>query len=114
VTDYGWAVTPENVAAVLTAIDLEGEAFEQAVRDAKSVTDGASSLVTSGRREMADAWDSFMSRRDLVPGKLMALIATSVEGVADGAMMIATGDDRMASEWRAQRTDLFGLTPGVW
>ncbi|MFS0852998.1 hypothetical protein AB3M82_05345 [Microbacterium sp. 179-I 3D4 NHS] len=98
----------------MTAIDLEGDAFEQAVRDSKSLTEAEASLVMSGRREMADAWHSFMSQRDLVPGKLIALIAASAQGVVDGAMIIATGDDRMALDWQAQRTDLFGLTPGVW
>jgi hypothetical protein len=112
--DYEWAVAPDQVAGVLETVDRDGQVLETAVVDAEALTEAGSSMVVSGRRVMDDAWRDFMSRRELVPGKLIALIAASAAGVADGVVAITAGDDEMAAEWRYNRTDIFGAGFRWW
>jgi len=110
-----WRVDPDGVLGVLAGIDDLGPQFESAYTDIDDAArSGEASLSADGRTVLSTAWDSFMSQRRLVPGKLMHSVSASAAAVGEATVAIVTGDEQMmenvaAAEKHAE--DAWGIAP---
>lgn len=110
-----WRVDPDGVLGVLAGIDDLGPQFESAytgIDDAAS--SGGAALTADGRTVLSSAWESFMSQRRLVPGKLMHSVSGSAAAVGEATVAIVAGDEQMADNVTAAERhaeDAWGIAP---
>jgi hypothetical protein len=106
-TTDGWMVAPEQVSAVLRAVDAAGEPLSDTVTTGQTLAGRRTDLMASGRAVIAEAWDDFMDTRALVPGKVIDVVTSAAAAVVDGVLVIIAGDESMADEWRGGHPELF-------
>jgi hypothetical protein len=113
-----WSVDITGTLAVLTAIDVDAEAFCTAAADVKNA--GASVASTlSGSSTVRSALAAFLSARETVPSRVVgrvkastAAVTSSVDGVAFAEEeMVTTNTTPVADEAAKFHSDRFSSAP---
>lgn len=112
-----WRVDPDRVIGVLAGIDDDGIALTQAVTDVQSLAwEGGAGLKADGRTTVANAWNTFLDDRMLVPGKLIHVLSAAAVAVTSATTAVVAGDEQMAGDARnaeALALERWGIEPAA-